>query len=116
MSDDNKIIANECQSREVYMKCKMTVIKKASPTPMPANLIRVLSTGILLEYSGETYRSSEVTRSIIAVIANHTLMSNSVSGKFIIISLSCAIKPSKKCAYLLQLFFENSSNVINSTF
>ena len=96
-----KIIPDECQFREVYMKCKMTVIKNASPTPTPASLIRVLSTGILLEYSGETYRSSEVTRSTIAVMANHTLMSNSVSGKFIMISLPCAIKPSKKCAYLL---------------
>ena len=99
------------------MKRIATVTKKAIPHPIPTILIRVLSIWILHEYSGETLRSSGVIRSIIAVIANHILMSVSVSGKFISITfLSRAVKPSKKRAYVLQLFFENSSNIINRAF
>jgi hypothetical protein len=67
-----------------YLNIQTTKTIKASPTPIPANRIRVLSTKILLENSGKTLRSSEVTRSIIAVMANHIAMSNGVSGKFIV--------------------------------
>ena len=67
---------------ESYANRKMTVIRKASPHPMAANLIRVLSIRILFEYSCEELRSSEVTISIIAVTASHKLISESVKGKF----------------------------------
>ena len=49
---------------------------------MAANRIRVLSMGILLEYSGDALRSSDVIRSIIAVTANHKPKSESVKGIF----------------------------------
>jgi len=38
----------------IYLNSQTTKTKKASPTPMPANRIRVLSTKILLENSGKT--------------------------------------------------------------
>ena len=60
----------------------MTVTRKASPHPKAASLSRFLSMLILFEYSGDALRSSEVTRSIIAVKASHRLMSDSVRGKF----------------------------------
>ena len=60
----------------------ITVTRKAIPHPIAANLIRVGSTRILFEYSGDELRTSEVTRRIIAVIASHRLMSESVKGKF----------------------------------
>jgi hypothetical protein len=65
----------------------MTVTRKASPHPMAASLIRVLSMRILLEYSGDELRSSEVTRRIIAVTASHRLISESVRGKFMSITI-----------------------------
>jgi hypothetical protein len=65
----------------------MTVIKKAMPHPMAANLIRVLLIRILVEYSCDKGRSSEVIRSIMAVAASHRLRSESVSGMLIIIPL-----------------------------
>jgi hypothetical protein len=60
-----------------------TVTKKASPHPIATSLIRVLSTSIRLEYSGDALRSSEVTRSISAMTASHKLMSERVNGKSI---------------------------------
>ena len=47
---------------------------------MAAMRIRVLSIIILLEYSADALRSSDVTRSIIAVTASHKLKSESVNG------------------------------------
>jgi hypothetical protein len=64
-----------------------TVTRKASPHPMATSLIRVLSIRILLEYSGDELRSSEVTRSIIAVTASHRLISESVRGKYMYITI-----------------------------
>jgi hypothetical protein len=54
---------------------------------MATSLIRVLSIRILLEYSGDELRSSEVTRSIIAVTASHRLISESVRGKYMYITI-----------------------------
>ena len=68
------------------MTRKMTVTMKVSPTPMAANLSRFLSIRILPEYSVEKLRSSEVTINIIAVTANHKLMSENVRGMFISIT------------------------------
>jgi hypothetical protein len=53
---------------------------------MAANLIRVLLIRILLEYSRDRVRSSEVIRSIIAVAPNHKLMSVSVKRIFMSIT------------------------------
>jgi hypothetical protein len=66
----------------------MTVTMKASPHPIAANLIRVLSIRILLEYSCDEPISSEVIRSIIAVAAIHKLMSVSVRGSIILITIT----------------------------
>ena len=66
---------------EVYMTRIMTVIWKASPQPIPASLSRLLSIRILFEYSGDELRTVEVISSIIAVTANHRLMSEEVKGK-----------------------------------
>jgi len=71
------------------MKRNMIVTMKASPHPMAANLIRVLLIRILLEYSCDEVRSSEVIRSIIAVAAIHKLMSVSVRGMFMSITITC---------------------------
>jgi hypothetical protein len=60
-----------------------TVARNARPTPRAASLKRFLSIIILAEYCGNEWRSSEVTRSIIAVTASHRLMSDSVKGKLI---------------------------------
>lgn len=68
---------------EAYMTRKTTVTKKASPTAIAENLNRVLSTRILLEYSNEALRSSEVAISIIAMKASHKLRSENVRGMFI---------------------------------
>jgi hypothetical protein len=70
------------------MTLNMTVTKKASPHPMAANLIRVLSIRILLEYSCDEVRSSEVRSSIIAVAASHRLRSVSVRGMFMSITIT----------------------------
>ena len=66
----------------------MMVTRKASPHPIAANLSRVLSIRILREYSNDESRSSEVTISIIAVTTSHKLMSESVRGKFISITIT----------------------------
>ena len=68
--------------------CSMTVTKKAIPHTTPATLSRVLSIRILVEYSCEKVRSSEVIISIIAVTASHTLRSVSVRGMFILITIT----------------------------
>lgn len=70
------------------MKRKAIVAKKAIPHPIPTIPSRVLSTWILLEYSGDTPRNTEVTRIIIAMTASHTLISVSVKGKFISITVA----------------------------
>jgi hypothetical protein len=68
------------------MTRNITVTKKASPQPIAANRILVLSIRILLEYSCEEVRSSEVIRRIIAVAASHTLISAIERGIFITIT------------------------------
>ena len=68
------------------MTRNITVTKNASPQPIAANRIRVLSIRILLEYSCEEVRSSEVIRRIIAVAASHTLISVNERGIFITIT------------------------------
>ncbi len=78
------------------MMRNMTVTRKASPHPMAANLIRVLSIRILLEYSCDELRSSEVKRSTIAVIASHRLRSVGVRGMFILITISYYLQIKKK--------------------
>ena len=70
------------------MKRNTTVTKKAIPHPMAANLIRVLSIRILLEYSCEEVRSSDVIRSIIAIAASHRLRSKGVSGILMAITIT----------------------------
>jgi hypothetical protein len=69
---------------------------KASPHPMAANLIFVLSMRILLEYSCDVLRSSEVIRSIIAVAASHRLRSVSVRGMFMSITITYCSKTKNK--------------------
>lgn len=71
---------------EGYIKRNMMVTMKASPHPIAANLIRILLIRILLEYSCDKVRSSEVIRSMMAVAPNHRLMSVSVRGIFISIT------------------------------
>jgi len=61
--------------------------RKARPTPRAAILKRFLSIMILAEISDSEYRSSEVTRSIMAVTASHKLISDSDKGKFMGLSL-----------------------------
>jgi hypothetical protein len=64
-----------------------TMTRKARPTPRAAILKRFLSIIILAEISDSEYRSSEVTRSIMAVTASHKLISDSDKGKFMGLSL-----------------------------
>jgi hypothetical protein len=87
---------------EIYNTRRMTVIMNASPHPKATNLIRVLSIRILLEYSCDALRSSEVMRSIIAVAASQRLMSVSVRGMFISIT-TAFYSPTKKKARLCFL-------------
>jgi len=70
------------------MKRRMTVTRKAIPHPIAAILSGVLPIGIRLEYSGDALRSSEVIRSIIAVIAIQRLRSKSVRGIIISITIT----------------------------
>jgi hypothetical protein len=69
------------------MKRNINVTRKASPHPIAVIRSRVLPIGILLEYSGDAFRSSEVIRSIIAVAASQRLRSGSVRGMFISITI-----------------------------
>ena len=64
------------------MNLNTMVTMKASPQPMAASRMRVLSIRILVENSCDAVRSSEVIRSIMAVAAIHTLMSVRVRGIF----------------------------------
>ena len=57
------------------------------PTPSAANLKGFLSMAIRAEYLGDEYNSSDVIRSIMAVIASHKLMSENDRGKFISLNL-----------------------------
>jgi hypothetical protein len=68
------------------MKRSRIVNRKASPHPIAANLSLLLIIMILLEYSDDTLRSSEVMRSIMAVTASQRLRSVSVRGMFITIT------------------------------
>jgi hypothetical protein len=68
------------------MTRKITVTKNAIPQPIAANRILVLLIRILLEYSCEEVRSSDVIRRIIAVAASHTLISVNERGIFITIT------------------------------
>ena len=65
----------------------ITVAMKASPTPMDMSLRRVRSMTMSLKYVVEEERNSDVTSSIMAVIASHRPMSDIDSGKFICYSL-----------------------------
>jgi hypothetical protein len=67
------------------MTRNITVTKNAIPQPIAVNRILVLSIRILLEYSCEEVRSSDVKRRIIAVAASHTLISVNERGIFIAI-------------------------------
>jgi hypothetical protein len=80
------------------MKRNMTVTKNASPHPIAANRIRVLSIRILLEYSCDEVRSSEVMRSIIAVPAIHRLISVSVKGMFMSIIMTYSSQTKNKAS------------------
>jgi hypothetical protein len=70
------------------MTPNMAVTMKASPHPMAAILMRVLSTRILLEYFDGVPSSSEVRRSISAVAPSHMLRSVNVIGMFISITFA----------------------------
>ena len=94
----------------------MTVIKNAMPHPIAANLIRVLSIRILLEYSCDKVRSSEVMRSIIAVAASNKLISVRLRGMLTLVTLLFTNRPRMKQAHVIQLFLENFSNIIKHTF
>ena len=61
----------------------MTVARKATPKPSPLNLKSFLLMGILDENLGYEYRSSELTRTMIAVTASQRLMSENVNGNCI---------------------------------
>lgn len=60
-----------------------TVTRKPTPKPRATSLKSFLSIIIRVEYLGDEYNNSDVTRSIMAVIASHKLMSDSDKGKFI---------------------------------
>ena len=77
------------------MKRNMIVTRKTIPHPTPTNLSRILSMGILLEYSGNALRSSEVIRRIIAIRANQILRSESVRGMIISITIIYFPRPRK---------------------
>ena len=65
------------------MNRNIVVTRKASPHPMAAILSRVLLTRSLVEYFGDALISSDVIRSMIAVIASQRFMSERVRGMFI---------------------------------
>jgi hypothetical protein len=94
------------------MKRNTTVNRKASPHPIAANLSRVLTMIILLEYSDDAVRSSDVMRSIIAVTASQRLRSVSVRGMFISITNYLFITDQERS----ELFLENISTIINKAF
>jgi hypothetical protein len=100
---------------EDYITRNMTVTKNAMPHPIAANLIRVLLTRILLEYSCDEVRSSEVMRSIIAEAASHRLISVRLRGMFTLVTLLFTQRPRMKQAHMIQLFLENFSNIIKHT-
>ena len=62
------------------------MIRKAIPHPIAEILSSLLSIWIRLEDSGDAFRSSEVTSKIIAVTANHKLISENVKGKFMLLA------------------------------
>lgn len=62
-----------------------TVTRKHIPKPRDTILKRFLSTAIREENWGNEYSNSDVTRSIIAVNANHKLMSDNDMGKFMLV-------------------------------
>ena len=67
------------------MKARIiTVTRKAIPHPMAEILSCFLSIWIRLEYSGDAFNSSEVTSRMIAITANHKLISENVNGKFML--------------------------------
>jgi hypothetical protein len=74
----------------------MRVATKASSHPMATILIRVLLVKIRPEYSCDGVRNSEVIISIIAVIASHKLISESVNGIFMSSQLPFSIRPRLK--------------------
>jgi hypothetical protein len=79
------------------------VTRKASPHPMAAFLSGVLPIGILLEYSGDALRSSEVIRRIIAVKASQRLRSESVSGIIISITFTHLSQTKKEARSSLKI-------------
>ena len=80
------------------MTRNITVTKKAIPQPMATNRILVLSIRILLEYSCDTLRSSEVIRSTTAVTDSQRLRSESVRGIIMSITTIYCSRPRKKRA------------------
>jgi hypothetical protein len=79
-----------------HLKRNTSVTMKAIPNPIATILNLDLDTGILLEYSCDTFRSSEVIRSIIAMAASQRLRSESVKGISISITFTYYRKPRKK--------------------
>jgi len=110
------------------MNGNMTVTKKASPHPTATNLIRVVSIRILLEYSCDKSRSTEVTRSIIAIAASHMLRSESVSEIYMSTTITFCLQTnetvdssvsilSQRFIYKYQeLVLENFPTTINNAF
>jgi hypothetical protein len=98
------------------MKRNTIVNRNASPHPIAANLMRVLSISILLEYSCDRLSNSEVMRSIIDVEDSHKLRSVSVRGMLIQITTPIVNRPRLKHTYLPQLYLENFSNIIYTSF
>jgi hypothetical protein len=96
---------------EVYFKRNNNITRNAIPHPMATILSRVLSTGILLEYSCDRLRSSEVIRSTIAVKASQMLSSESAKGIIIIITLSIIQNQERS-----ECFPEDTSTIFNVTF
>ncbi len=93
------------------MKRSRIVNRKASPHPIAANLSLLFIIMILLEYSDDTLRSSEVMRSIMAVRASQRLRSVSVRGMSIAITIYL-INQEKRS----ELFFENTTGIVNEAF
>jgi hypothetical protein len=70
----------------IYIIRRSTVTKKVNPHPIATSRSRFLSIIILFEYSGNKASSSDVIKRIIAKIARNKPMSESESGKLMMIN------------------------------
>lgn len=66
---------------------RTTVIMNPIPKPSATSLRRVLSITMFLEYPLDEDRSSEVIKTMMAMMASQRLISETDKGKFMILSL-----------------------------